>query len=95
MKEFFEAVEEAKEEYNTDYRPELERLTKARADKVDSEKQEQLAKLMADMEAPSGSAGGSGGGGLARGFSATRGAGEDPGRHNPFGPHGRNEREDQ
>jgi hypothetical protein len=48
------------------------------ADKKEAEKQVQLEKLMKDMQTPSGS---------------SRGAGTEPGV-NPFGPHGRNDRED-
>ncbi|KAJ9108522.1 hypothetical protein QFC20_003428 [Naganishia adeliensis] len=78
MKEFFEAVEEAKKEYMTDYKPELDKIAKQKADKKEAEKQVQLEKLMKDMQTPSGS---------------SRGAGTEPGA-NPFGPHGRNDRED-
>ncbi|KAI5451634.1 hypothetical protein NCC49_001615 [Naganishia albida] len=78
MKEFFEAVEEAKKEYMTDYKPELDKIAKQKADKKEAEKQKQLERLMKDMQTPSGS---------------SRGAGTEPGA-NPFGPHGRNDRED-
>ncbi|GHJ88833.1 hypothetical protein NliqN6_5235 [Naganishia liquefaciens] len=78
MKEFFEAVEEARKEYMTDYKPELDRIAKQKADKKEEEKQVQLERLMKDMQGPSGS---------------SRGVGTEPGA-NPFGPHGRNDRED-
>ncbi|KAJ9097430.1 hypothetical protein QFC19_006800 [Naganishia cerealis] len=92
MKEFFNAVEEARKEYMTDYKPELDRIAKEkaspfsliymlsfRADKKEADKQEQLEKLMKDMQGPSG--------------GSSRGAGTEPGA-NPFGPHGRTDRDD-
>lgn len=81
----------------SDYKPELDRIAKQKvcplpksvhltltatrfrqADKKEAEKQVQLEKLMKDMQGPSGS---------------SRGVGTEPGA-NPFGPHGRNDRED-
>jgi hypothetical protein len=53
-------------------------LSSRQADKKEAEKQVQLEKLMKDMQGPSGS---------------SRGVGTEPGA-NPFGPHGRNDRED-
>ncbi|KAJ9103217.1 hypothetical protein QFC21_002640 [Naganishia friedmannii] len=79
MKEFFNAVEEARQEYMTDYKPELDKIAKEKADKKDADKQGQLEKLMKDMQVPSG--------------GSSRGAGTEPGA-NPFGPHGRNDRDD-
>ncbi|KAK4686963.1 GPN-loop GTPase, partial [Tremellales sp. Uapishka_1] len=50
MKNFFGAVEEARKEYEADYRPELERLAKERKDKTEADKKSQLERLMKDMD---------------------------------------------
>ncbi|OCF45110.1 XPA-binding protein 1 [Kwoniella heveanensis CBS 569] len=86
MRAFFDAVEEARREYETDYRPELERLAAEKAAQTEADKKAQLERLMRDMNM---SEGGSGAGGPSR----RRGGGA--GGDNPFGPHPRNEREDR
>jgi len=86
MKEFFAAVEDARKEYESDYKPELERVAKERADKKEADKQEQLARLMRDMQTPGASSSRSP---LSRGA----GSGTAPGP-NPFGPHPKNDRDD-
>ncbi|EPQ31786.1 uncharacterized protein PFL1_01118 [Pseudozyma flocculosa PF-1] len=53
---FFEAVNEARQEYITDYRPDLERLAAQRKEKREGEKRRQLEKLMRDMQVDSKSA---------------------------------------
>lgn len=50
MEDFLAAVQEARQEYLDDYRPELERLAKARDAKRETSKKEQLARLMKDMK---------------------------------------------
>ncbi|SNX83419.1 related to XPA binding protein [Melanopsichium pennsylvanicum] len=50
MDDFLTAVQEARQEYLDDYRPELERLAKQRDAKRESSKKEQLARLMKDMK---------------------------------------------
>ncbi|CAJ0841442.1 6706_t:CDS:2 [Entrophospora sp. SA101] len=50
MDEFFEAVGEAVKEYEKDYKPELERLIKEKAERKEAEKQAQLSRLMKDMD---------------------------------------------
>lgn len=50
MDDFIAAVQEARQEYLDDYRPELERLAKARDAKRETSKKEQLARLMKDMK---------------------------------------------
>ncbi|SPO22955.1 related to XPA binding protein [Ustilago trichophora] len=50
MEDFLAAVQEARQEYLDDYRPELERLAKERDAKRESSKKEQLARLMKDMK---------------------------------------------
>ncbi|KAJ3076563.1 hypothetical protein HK102_005392 [Quaeritorhiza haematococci] len=63
MKEFFEAVENAVKEYETEYKPEIERLLQEKQDKQNRKRQESLAKLLKDLnleKSPSGSASGSG-----------------------------------
>ena len=49
IKEFFEAVEEKKKEYERDYKPELERQQKKRREEKGSSKEKELGKLMSDM----------------------------------------------
>ncbi|WVQ93694.1 hypothetical protein IAU59_000770 [Kwoniella sp. CBS 9459] len=88
MRAFFDAVEEARKEYETDYRPELDRLAAEKAAQTEADKKAQLERLMRDMNM---SEGGSGSGGSSN--SRHRGGG---GRgDNPFGPYPRNEREDR
>lgn len=47
--EFFEAVREKKEEFERDYRPELERRRKERAKEKEVRREKELGKLMRDM----------------------------------------------
>lgn len=47
--EFFEAVQEARKEYERDYRPELERLKLEKEAKADAAKQAHLDRMMKDM----------------------------------------------
>ncbi|KFY09419.1 hypothetical protein V492_05501, partial [Pseudogymnoascus sp. VKM F-4246] len=47
--EFFEAVQEKAEEFNRDYKPELERRRKQRADEKAAGREKELGKLMKDM----------------------------------------------
>ncbi|KAK6905402.1 XPA-binding protein 1 [Kwoniella mangroviensis CBS 10435] len=82
MRGFFDAVEEARKEYESDYKPELDRLASERAAKTEADKKAQLERLMKDMNVSDSSAGSS----RRRG-----GAGGD----NPFGPYPVNEREDR
>jgi GTPase SAR1 family protein len=49
MKEFFEAIDEKAQEFERDYRPELERRKKQRAEKEEESRQKELGKLMKDM----------------------------------------------
>lgn len=47
--DFFEAVEEKREEFNRDYKPELERKRKEREDEKEKSREVELGKLMKDM----------------------------------------------
>ncbi|OBT47515.1 hypothetical protein VE00_03147 [Pseudogymnoascus sp. WSF 3629] len=47
--EFFEAVQEKADEFNRDYKPELERRRKQRADEKTAGRERELGKLMKDM----------------------------------------------
>ena len=47
--EFFEAVEEKRQEFNRDYKPELERRRKERDDAKEQNREEELGRLMKDM----------------------------------------------
>ncbi|WVQ83917.1 hypothetical protein IAT38_006061 [Cryptococcus sp. DSM 104549] len=78
MRSFFDAVEEARKEYDADYKPELDRLAAERAAQTEADKKSQLERLMRDMNVSSSS-------------SSSRPRGGDG---NPFGPHARNDRED-
>ena len=49
IKEFFEAVDEKAQEFERDYKPELERRKKQRAEKEEESRQKELGKLMKDM----------------------------------------------
>ncbi|KAF9403124.1 hypothetical protein BGZ94_004718 [Podila epigama] len=49
MDDFLKAVDEAVVEYDTEYKPELERVLAERKKKQDAEKEEQMARLMKDM----------------------------------------------
>ncbi|KAG8868464.1 hypothetical protein FRB97_002363 [Tulasnella sp. 331] len=49
MPEFFKAVNEAREEYERDYLPELQRLQKDRDSKLEAAKKDSMNRLMADM----------------------------------------------
>ncbi|PLW58341.1 hypothetical protein PCANC_00597 [Puccinia coronata f. sp. avenae] len=50
MKEFFEAVDEARQEYETDYRPELARRREERERLKEEQKTESLTKLAKDLK---------------------------------------------
>ncbi|WWC58294.1 uncharacterized protein I303_100834 [Kwoniella dejecticola CBS 10117] len=88
MKDFFDAVEEARKEYETDYKPELERLASERAAKTEADKKAQLERLMKDMNVSDSAASGSGSGSSSRRRGGAKG-------DNPFGPYPMNEREDR
>ncbi|KAG0313429.1 hypothetical protein BG000_005893, partial [Podila horticola] len=49
MDDFLKAVDEAVVEYDTEYKPELERVLEERRQKQEAEKEEQMARLMKDM----------------------------------------------
>ncbi|KAG0320656.1 hypothetical protein BGZ99_004375 [Dissophora globulifera] len=49
MDDFLKAVDEAVIEYDTEYKPELERVLEERKKKKEEEKEEQMARLMKDM----------------------------------------------
>ncbi|RFU36029.1 hypothetical protein B7463_g378, partial [Scytalidium lignicola] len=49
VKEFFEAVEEKRQEFNRDYKPELERRKKQREEQKEANRHKELDKLMNDM----------------------------------------------
>ena len=49
VEEFFEAVNEKSEEFNRDYKPELERRRKERDDEKTANREKELGKLMKDM----------------------------------------------
>ncbi len=49
IEEFFQAVEEKREEFNRDYKPELERRRKERDEAKEKNREEELGKLMKDM----------------------------------------------
>jgi len=51
--EFFEAVQEKAEEFNRDYKPELERRRKQREDEKEAKREKELGKLMKDMNVSS------------------------------------------
>ena len=53
--DFFDAVKEKAAEYERDYRPELERRRKERQEKKESRRDEELGRLMKDMNVGSGS----------------------------------------
>jgi len=50
MAEFFEAVEGAREEYNTEYRPELDRLTNEKNNQEAERQTDSLNRLMKDLD---------------------------------------------
>ncbi|KAJ3006379.1 GPN-loop GTPase 1 [Thoreauomyces humboldtii] len=50
MDEFFVAVDEARVEYDTEYKPEIERLLEDKRVKEEAKRQESLTKLMKDMK---------------------------------------------
>ncbi|BGP45050.1 hypothetical protein JCM10450v2_000867 [Rhodotorula kratochvilovae] len=57
MDELFDAVQEARKEYETDYKPELEKLYAEREKKKEAQKAESISRLMRDMTvSPSGTA---------------------------------------
>ncbi|KAF9369241.1 hypothetical protein CPB97_003754, partial [Podila verticillata] len=49
MDDFLKAVDEAVVEYDTEYKPELERVLEERRRKTEADKEEQMARLMKDM----------------------------------------------
>jgi GTPase SAR1 family protein len=49
VEEFFEAVKEKKDEFNRDYKPELERRRKQRDDDKEGKREKQLGRLLADL----------------------------------------------
>lgn len=50
MQELFEAVDECRDEYYKDYKPELDRLRKERQEKSEERKKDSLNRLMKDMK---------------------------------------------
>lgn len=54
MTEFFEAVEEARKEYDTDYKPELDRMIAEREATKSAKKADSLTRLLADMKVKGG-----------------------------------------
>ncbi|KAF2401397.1 hypothetical protein EJ06DRAFT_529533 [Trichodelitschia bisporula] len=48
--EFFEAVEEKKQEFERDYKPELERRRKQREEEKEQRREKELGKLLSDMQ---------------------------------------------
>lgn len=55
MDEFFTAVDQAAEEYEKEYKPEIERLIREKQEKEEQHRQQQLSKLMSDMKVSKGS----------------------------------------
>ncbi|OBZ89897.1 GPN-loop GTPase 1 [Choanephora cucurbitarum] len=55
MDEFFEAVKKAADEYETDYKPEIERMIREKMAKEEKNREKQLNKLMKDMKVSKGS----------------------------------------
>ncbi|GAA5994688.1 GTPase NPA3 [Rhodotorula paludigena] len=53
MDELFDAVQEAREEYERDYKPELEKITAERERKKEAQKAESVTRLMRDMKVSS------------------------------------------
>ena len=51
MDEFFNAVDDAVDEYNADYKPEIERLIREKKELADKTRMENLEKLMKDLDA--------------------------------------------
>ncbi|KAF7730575.1 GPN-loop GTPase 1 [Apophysomyces ossiformis] len=52
--DFFKAVDEAAEEYEREYKPEIERLIREKMEKEEKNRQQQLNKLMSDMKVSKG-----------------------------------------
>ncbi|CAO3598509.1 unnamed protein product [Absidia cylindrospora] len=52
--EFFTAVDEAADEYEKEYKPEIERMIRIKMEKEEKERQEQLNRLMKDVEVSKG-----------------------------------------
>ncbi|ORZ17650.1 hypothetical protein BCR42DRAFT_325798 [Absidia repens] len=52
--EFFTAVDEAADEYEKEYKPEIERMIRIKVGKEEKERQEQLNRLMKDVEVSKG-----------------------------------------
>jgi len=52
--DFFDAVKAATEEYETEYKPEIERLIQEKQEKEEQHRQQQLSKLMNDMKVSKG-----------------------------------------
>ncbi|GAA5980506.1 hypothetical protein JCM10908_001673 [Rhodotorula pacifica] len=58
MEELFDAVREAREEYENDYKPELEKIIAERERKKEAQKADSISRLMKDMKvSPSGQSG--------------------------------------
>ncbi|KAG2195760.1 hypothetical protein INT46_000642 [Mucor plumbeus] len=53
--EFFQAVEEAADEYEVEYKPEIERMIREKMAKEEKNREKQLSKLMKDMKMSKGS----------------------------------------
>ncbi|KAI9247596.1 hypothetical protein EDC94DRAFT_625885 [Helicostylum pulchrum] len=53
--EFFQAVDEAAEEYEVEYKPEIERMIRQKMAKEEKNREKQLSKLMKDMKVTKGS----------------------------------------
>lgn len=53
--DFFKAVEEASDEYEAEYKPEIERMIKEKMLKEEKNREKQLNKLMKDMDMSKGS----------------------------------------
>ncbi|KAM0756502.1 hypothetical protein T439DRAFT_308988 [Meredithblackwellia eburnea MCA 4105] len=50
MEDFFHAVDEARKEYETDYKPELDKIVADRKRETDAKKADSMARLMRDMK---------------------------------------------
>ncbi|KAI9203650.1 uncharacterized protein BJ171DRAFT_509188 [Polychytrium aggregatum] len=55
MSDLFKAIDEAVKEYETDYKPDIERMVREREAKKEQQRQESLAKLVKDMHITKGS----------------------------------------
>lgn len=52
--EFFDAIQEAAKEYETEYKPEIERLIREKMEREEKNRQDQLTRLMNDMKVSKG-----------------------------------------